>query len=241
MGHGRSDWAQNTPIETVYGLQDLGEHAVRVGSIVSYHRTGNVIWMDNMEDNINKWRVLGNGTGAAAALTTAEAHTGKQSMKVTGGSNGGALMQLNKQLPIPILSKIGFEVTILREANVKKMELWLFLYDGSYVHRARLTITTSPSELAIRGATGSDQTIATIPSMANISTLFQNVKYIVDFKNEKYDKAILFRKTYDLSEYTYEKKAVTADPRLSVDFIVYSDVGTNGIVYIDNIIFTENE
>ncbi|GAI56753.1 unnamed protein product, partial [marine sediment metagenome] len=55
MAHGQPDFGMYQIAKTIYRLADMGELAVRLGSIVTHDRRGDVIWMDNFDSGIAKW------------------------------------------------------------------------------------------------------------------------------------------------------------------------------------------
>ena len=60
MGHGYPDYGTQGPVSTVHSIQDLGELAVRLGSIVTFDRRGNVLWLDGFDSGIGAWSKGGN-------------------------------------------------------------------------------------------------------------------------------------------------------------------------------------
>jgi len=52
VAHGAPDWWGTEQTSTVHLVQDVGELAARLGSIVTFDRRGNVIWLTSFEDGL---------------------------------------------------------------------------------------------------------------------------------------------------------------------------------------------
>ena len=55
MTHGVQDFGASSGQNSTYGLTDLGELAVRLGSPVSFDRRGDVVMMETFEDGLDAW------------------------------------------------------------------------------------------------------------------------------------------------------------------------------------------
>jgi len=56
VAHGTPDWGVTAGARTVYQMTDLGELAVRLGSIVTHDRRGDVIFLEDFEEGMGRWR-----------------------------------------------------------------------------------------------------------------------------------------------------------------------------------------
>jgi len=63
MAHGTPDWGVTASKKTIYSLHDMGELAVRLGSIVSFDRRGDVIFSDSFQNGLGKVYASGVGAG----------------------------------------------------------------------------------------------------------------------------------------------------------------------------------
>lgn len=241
MPHGQPDWGPVAPTKTVYKLQDMAELAARLGSINTYDRRGETIWMDDFEDNIAKWRISTAGTGASITLSTDEARNGAKSAKLVAGSDGAHMAQMYKYFTYPVLSKIGLEVSISRKANVKDFILNLNIFDGTYKHAAEIMITTATNQVDYLDKYGSFQKLTTIPPFSGSDSDFQTIKFVVDFVNEKYAYFKIFGVEHDMSSYAYWKDPSSTQNRAWARILNTGDAGANGIIYVDDVIITQNE
>ena len=139
MPHGSPDWWGNIPSETVHGGLDTGELAVRLGSIVTFDRQGNVVWMDNFEGGLGPWMWGGGGDNNAVYLDAGCTMYGSLAALLHPGEEDDGDSWVQRILPYPVLGGLGFEIAFVPETNLKRIALSLLLYDGSdkYLYEAR--------------------------------------------------------------------------------------------------------
>ncbi|GAG14536.1 unnamed protein product, partial [marine sediment metagenome] len=118
MPHGVKPYGRTEAQNTVFGLQDMGELAARQGSIVTFDRRGNVIWYDDFESSLNKWLLYDLGVGAAVVESNEAARNGLVSCKVTTSAVLGQYSGIRHDHMIPVLSKLGFEISAAHENNI---------------------------------------------------------------------------------------------------------------------------
>jgi len=241
MAHGYPDYGIYTAKKTVYSLQDMAELAARLGSIVTFDRRGDVIWLDDFEDNINKWGQEPSGVGAAIALSTDAARNGGYSCKLTTGNVAGEYARIIHSGPYPILSKIGFEISFTLDTNTMRFRIGLSLYDGTYHSRASVQYNMPFARVEYVDENGVWQVLDTITPLRSGHTLFHTIKLVVDFVNYKYERLLLDSLSYDLTPYSLYRIGDTSSPVLLVDAIHYTNVDANISNYVDDAIITQNE
>lgn len=137
MSHGTPDWGSGQPVNTIYQLSDLSELAARLGSIVTFDRRGDVVWLDNFEDNIDKWTISVGGVGAAAILSGDEARNGAKSAKLTTGNLIGNMTVIYRYFGLAAIdTRLGFEYSFICNDDVK-------IYTFTEVYREGVLYTTS--------------------------------------------------------------------------------------------------
>ncbi len=111
---------QNTPLQIDKGGQDisLSETASRLGSIDTFDRRGQVLWMDDFEGGISKWTLSGDA-GYTIAASTDYAESGLVSCKMVTNAVLNNYAQIARMMPIPSLSKIGCEFSFIANNNLK--------------------------------------------------------------------------------------------------------------------------
>jgi len=119
MPHGTPDWGHTGPKETTFGLDDLGEQAVRLGSPHLWDRRGDVLWLTDFRNGLGDMIVAGPPLLGTVSLFTGLARQGAFCVQLA--ANVSATVGLEKGLPYPVLSRIGLEFSfsvVLRSAYI---------------------------------------------------------------------------------------------------------------------------
>lgn len=217
------------------------ELAARLGSIVTFDRRGSVIWLDDFEDNINKWEAQLYGTGAAVALSSTEARNGAKSVLLTTGNAAGDVTGIRKYLPYPTLTKVGFEISFRTNTDLREQSIHIYLWDGAKQWWAILYVKTYSEEIRYFNEAGSDAVLETSKVLYTNVSLFHTMKLVIDPINHRYVRAIVNEKEYDLSGQAMRSTASISTPRMCVGYLTYAQT-TGGILsYADDAIVTQNE
>lgn len=131
MPHGTPDWGHTGPKETTFGLDDLGELAARLGSLVTFDRRGDVLWLDDFEDGLAKVNIAVSGGGAYGALETAKSRSGAFDLRLVGGSSDAWTAQAVYILGYPALSSFGFEVSVAFVGELDYLQVRILLDTGT--------------------------------------------------------------------------------------------------------------
>lgn len=241
MAHGYPDWGQTAGTKTVYQLTDMAELAARLGSIVTFDRRGDVIWLDDFENTLNKWLASSAGSGASVALSVAQARNGAASALLTGGSDGTRLAQIRHLQPFPVLSKMGFEFSFCRPGTFESINLEADMWDG--VNHSQFYIRYDPVNDLLRYIDSNDAfvTFASGLNYGGYSTLFNTMKLVFDPDADEYVRFIFNNKGYSLADIAAWVEASAANPALDLRVILYSRSGQNDQAYVDDVIITQNE
>jgi len=241
MVHGFPDWGVTAGKKTTYQLKDMAELAVRLGSIVNSDRLGDVVWMDDFEASTLKWETYGTGTGNAQALSTETAKNGSQSCKLTTGNAQYNEARITHYSPMPVLGNIGAEMSFAIGAEIYAIVLYLRVYDGAYRNQTVIWIDPQNNELKYMDKNGAYQVFATGVDLYENDLMFHTAKLVVDFSAGYYIRFRLNNATYDLSAFQIEKSTSAILPRMDCIISVYNNSAGNHYVYIDDVIFTQNE
>lgn len=248
MPHGGPDWGTLGPISTIYTIEDMAELAVRLGSIVTFDRRGNVVWLDDFEGGINCWRAGYQGTGAGVASSAESVRNGAFSAKLTPGNAEDDYAWAGHYCPYPVVSKVGFEIsfaldddTPLLDPELKATSFTHTLRDGSYYHYAELQYLSADRKLQYRDENLAWQDLATNLLLHTYKTLFHTVKLVIDLSTQKYVRAILDNVEYDMSTLSYYYTSGTSAAYWWQGVRAIARKTTNPSVYVDDAILTQNE
>jgi len=241
MPHGVKPWG-GIRKEVVYAtMTDLAELAVRLGSIVSFDRRGDVIWWDGFEDTLNKWTASGYGTGNAQEVSTDYARNGQYSAKLTAGAQVGGWARIDHYMPYPVLGKMGFEFSFVQHAETDYMDVFFTLYDGTLYYPARIRLAYVDKKLQYYNSSFGWTDIATGWELYRFAGLFHTLKLVVDFANKEYSRLIVDSTTYDLSGISVPQASSSDSPHLEIGIKTVNASNFSGITYIDDVIVTQNE
>ena len=241
MGHTRPDWSTYGKLETVFALFDLGELAARLGSIDTFERGGNVIFLDDFEGGKGKWESGSFGDGSGTVLTAETARSGAYAVKLYCGAGIGRYARLTRYLPYPVIGKMGIEVSFAIPDVPAAFYLTLNLYNGTIVSRAMLQYKPSDESLSYRDSLGFFHIIASGLNLLRDLHSFHTLKLVADYKDVKYTRVILDQATYNLSSYALSSTADTTRAQLQAQLHAYSETAGASQVYIDDVIITQNE
>lgn len=218
------DWGALSAQQVVYEITDLGELAARLGSIDTFDRRGDVIWMDDFECGLKAWRVF----GGTADLSRSRALSGCYSARLVDAS-------VTHEEPYPVLTPMGVEMTFSGLGSVTWVQFRMDLYDGANLSSAWVR-WQSAGTLEILGPFGTWVQVATGVEFDDEPTRFDHWKLVVNWDAGRYERLLVNSTTYVLTSYGFYVSVDTSTPRLSID--VHTSGGT---VYLDNVILTYNE
>ncbi|MBA7472202.1 MAG: hypothetical protein GH156_00560 [Dehalococcoidia bacterium] len=241
MAHGTPDWAQYAAKSTVYGEIDTSELAVRLGSIVSYDRRGDVVWLDDFNSGLAEWELESWGLGKEIAISAVTARSAGFSCKLTAGSDDLHAATIRHILPFPVLSKLGFEFSFTYSNPFKFLELGCYLYFSTYALVALIKYTPETMKLQYQEDAIAWRDIATNVQFLTSDRLFNTMKLVVDAEAETFVRLLVNDAAYPLADIPIYKTFFGWIPRGSMDIYLEGRALENDIMYIDDVIITQNE
>jgi len=241
VAHGYPDYGTQGPISTVHSVQDMGELAARLKSIDTFDRRGNVIWLDDFESGIQKWRELGAGFGADFVWTTARSRNGSYSGKLITGVAIGNSGHIEHYQPYPVLSKMGLEVSFAKGDNWDDFYIRFFLYDGAFLHEVQFHWESADNCLYYLPQAGAEiQLLPAVPLYVS-DYMFNTFKVVADFVNNEYVRFIANERTFDLAGIPHRLTGMITIPFIACVITLYTNANASAIAYIDDVIITQNE
>jgi len=241
MVHTGPDYSEVYKQAKVYGNIDNAEVAARLGSIDTFDRRGNLVWMDDFEKGAAKWNLAGNGLGNTQAISATRARNGQSSMLLTCGSNGLLNAQMGKYMPLPALKTIGVEMSFSLGANVSRFSFNVWLYYNNRLYKAQLAFHVADEEIYYMNSAGANVLLDASHTFRETSSYWTTVKLVVDWSTGRYIRAIINDATYDLSAQLMNNTALVSDRYLYVLIDGYSVAASNGTIFVDDVIITQNE
>jgi len=240
MPHGGPDWSTGGQISTVHTVEDLGELAARLGSIVTFDRRGNVIWMDDFESGIEKWMPVEGDAGAALVWSSEHARNGGFSAKLSTDDDTDDDAVMLTALPYPVLSRIGYEFSFLRDNYLKTLRLRIELSTDVETLYAEIEWTAATGIWLYVDDTGFYN--LTPPTEFPIEySIFNTVKLVADYVKKEYVRLIVNNTVFDLSGKTLWSGLPLTDPSIIMNIIIVTSSNDVATLYTDDVIITQNE
>lgn len=242
MAHGTPDWWGNVPSETVHGGVDTGELAARLGSIVTFDRRGNIVWMDAFENGLGPWEWSGSGANNAVNLGTEITMHGSLAAYLHPGEEEAGEALIRHNLPFPVLGGIGIEVSFVPQEHMWDFDVILFLWDGArrYDYQARYShvagnvyVCTGLEEYTPVGAPG-------VQGEGWHSHCI--MKMVANCVTHKFERVLFNNHVYDASAHTVYSVADTDTKPVMVAYVSAFNTGVHLFdVPVDYVIVTQNE
>ena len=233
-----------TDPEDVYGNVHMvgnAELAARLGSIDTYERSGNILWMDDFEDNIDKWNLLVSDTTGSIALSTASARNGATSARLTTGPTADDYVALSKSLSFPVLGKFGLETSFTIAGDKEIIRFHLYLYSSGNSKLPVIEYDSENDTLRCQLGLVEWQTIATNLNLSRTAGLFHTMKLVCDFENGKYVELYLDNVLYPLTDIAIPTSGAITAPYLWIRIKYATNENASKTCYIDDVIVTQNE
>lgn len=235
------DWGALSAQATAFPVTDLGELAVRLGSIDSFDRRGDVLLLDDFEDGVDKWEAVLGGSGDSVTLSFARARNGRYSVLLTAAAAASPSARILRQLPYPVLSRFGLEVSFNFDAAVARLTFLFQLEDGTDRSVFAVRWEDADGELQYQDSSGSYVAFATGVDPQVPETLFHTLKLVVDGVNGNYVRVLYDDREYDLAGIAGAVSASAVSPRLTLMITLTGTDGQSQTVYVDDVITTQNE
>lgn len=241
MVHSLAPWSTKHRMETVFGNIDNNELAVRLGSINTFDRRGDTVWMDDFEAAALRWSAFTSNGDGSIKLNTEYAKSRGQSCKMTAPSGDGETAYMYKYLPLPRQSKIGFECSFTRHADISEIIMEFQFLDGTNLKIGGIICSFENNKLYYYNSVNAPIEFhdSWIPLSSNY--LFNTAKIVIDYATTKYMRAIVNDTQYDLSAYSYKSTGSELDPYLILNITVRNTKAGNPSIYVDDVIITQNE
>ena len=239
--HGAPDWSKYRRDAATFSVEDLAEHAARLGSIDVFDRRGDVLFLENFEHGLGAWATGALGAGDSVAISPAWSRSGGYCALLTNGTSGADETTLTTAVHYPQLSLFGFESAVAFDAGLWRLHWDIRHYDGVHFHQFLVRYDYATKLLQVSNA-GTYVTLATGLKLVVFGDyLYHDTKLVVDLSSNRYVRFILNDSEYDLSAYSRRELSSTESPHVNVEIRVYGIVTVASHVYVDNVILTQNE
>lgn len=241
MAHGTSDWGLVGPKRTVFGLDDVGEAAVRLGSPHLWDRRGDSIIIDNFGEGLGMARPETLGAGAEVNLIGGRAFHGAFCANLIAGSDGLRQASLRYYHGLPLAGPVGLEFSFTLHADVEYLTWEIHWHLGASILQAEVQLDYVNSRLEWEGPGGVFTAFATAVTLDAAAQSWNTGKLVGDFERREYVRFLLNGVVYDLTGNAVNEVGGGSNPHLVNTVELQGAALTNPSIHIDRVIVTQNE
>lgn len=239
MVHGQPDYGMYNLAQTIHRLADMGELAVRLGSINQFDRRGEQVWTDNFEAPVLKWTPNLLAGGNLPALSNVDFWMGQGSVLFQSNAAGSSILM--RDFPLIRTGKIGVEFWVkLAILTPGYFQIHLLISDGTNESSAYLRLDNQAQTAQINTNLGW-VTVSTRFSANPPIYIWTPVKIVANTDTDMYERLIIGSHEIDLTAHTLFTGGVTANEYLRVNFTMLDTAAGAISTYMDNFILTQNE
>ena len=205
MPSGNRDGFDPGQVSSASGGGAVNELAARLGSIVLRHRGGNVIFIEDFEDSLSRWRITLNGALATITQDALISFRGASSAKFTGDSADPDENRIEQRLAGLVTKKMGLSFWF-------RVDSVAFILEAKLIIRNALEVVTYGVELDhvandISLFSGVTSTTQIIGDMGYIATGhdWHNIKIVINTEDGTYNSFCIDGDEIDVSGVTVTK------------------------------------
>ncbi|MBA7474244.1 hypothetical protein ES707_09592 [subsurface metagenome] len=214
MPHGTPDWGLVGPKSTVYGLDDLGEHAVRLGSPHLWDRLGDLLWQTTFAHGLGDVTLMVAIAGSSVHLHTGYARQGAFCAQLTEPDIALANAYIQKHLPLPVTSRVGIECSFSFDDDLLYFGVGFTGNNGALTFEAYARYDHQNGRLEYEDNLGVYQLITDDFYLREFFDDTHVMKLVVDFFSEEYVRVIVDDQTFLLTGIAYRTFGVPANTLL---------------------------
>jgi len=241
MAHGAPDDSNIVKIGDTHRVDDMAELAARLGSPVSFIRSGEVLFLDDFACGLNGWTKTWVPADGNILPSNERVVTGGVSGYLVSGTGANPIATLYKLFPLPTISKLGLAVTFSIGAAGRWFHFGLSYQDG--LHLYVFSIRYDPG-LETLGYTDIDGDPVTIATQVILSELVNNrniLKLVIDLRTGCYVRLYLNNVEYSLAGISGQVVDEDDPARISLSCMVWGDGLAFTELWVDSVVLTGNE
>lgn len=237
------DFGTQTTEEAYPLINDLGELAARLGSIATYDRRGNVVYLDDFEAPVLKWGISGDPfhTGWSGVLDSTSPRSGAQDLKLTTDAYSDNFVKALKQIQFRGSYRVGGEICFSLPSANSDWRLEVGVYTGTRVVDGWLKFDYTAGRLYYMNSAGTYVELASSITLVSTTFTHYNTKLVIDAETEKYVRLLFGNTEYDLSAISCRASDSVLGLRTFYNIYVYNQDATAVSTCFDDFIATINE
>lgn len=222
-------------------LNDMAELAARIGSIVNFDRTGQVVFASAFEHGTAPFYFT-NVSGSESILVSSPVFIGDYAFAIKSAAPGiDSFGLFGKTFAPNEYNKWGLQLGVCFTAAFSKFKLSFLIDNGVNFFTAQITYNYATGIFTLYNNVGGETTFLTKVIIPPFSGYFHTFKLVIDTVTHQYIRLKIDDYEIGLSNYTYFSQATASNPAYSTEarFDVLSGQTTQCI--IDHIVITTGE
>lgn len=241
MPHGKPDWGIDWSPRTVRGLEDLGEHAVRLGSPHLWDRRGDVIFQCDFAEGLQGLRWYEVPPGLVHELYAGNSMKGAFSVRGVCGPAAGEVVGVTKSIPFPVASRIGLEVAHNFAITFAYFTLEIHIITAAAEVSGAVRIDRVNNRLQYDDGTPGWANFGAAPNVYLSNEILHVMKLVIDATTGQYVRMILDDIEEDLRGIPLNPVGAGGMSHVIIEVYGENVAFPAAEVFIDNVIFTQNE
>ena len=235
------DGSKYLPGSTRFPLMDMGELAVRLGSVDSYDRRGEVLALVNFAHGVGGLTTALSGVGSEVRVVADPVFMGPFGLQLIGGSTLSRYSRVFFYASPSKVGQWGFEASFSFGSDVESLELVTQYYDGENEHDAAVRILAADWSVQVQKHPSTWVTVGEFGYFGAPGSSFHHLKLVADYATGKYVRVMFGNREVDISEYTLPLAGTPGEYNVVHRVTVVSTPGNNGVVTLGHLLVTGNE
>jgi hypothetical protein len=241
LPHDQPDNLEWLPGSTRYPMNDAGELAARLGSIVTYDRRGEVLFLDDMRFGIAGWRPSSLPVGASVKVGADVNSTYGYKMILTSGADAGFGMYVTHTYGVPALSQYGAEFGFAIKDPLLFFSFGIVSDQPTTQYNYEISFNLFTKKLEYRNTGGTYTPFANIGTIPDLRLIQHVFKMVADVESGEYMRVLFDNQQYDLSGIAAQQVASSGDGLLQFSINLYTYNNAYPQVHVNYFILTGNE
>lgn len=232
------DWL---PGSARFPLSDMGELAVRLGSLVSYDRRGEVVFADGFDLGLSPYAASTSGVGAKILIGSIYAGPSGYNCRMTPGTAVDKYALLFRSGTPLIVDNLGLELSFNVSTPFKALGITIHDYSGTIKTDYSLAIACATNELSYESTGPTDIPFAIIPPPIDGAGVPHTLKMVIARAKSCYLRVLYDDNFYDLSNCPAWIAPQISTRSIQFTCWITSDGVANRLMLANHIILTANE
>ena len=241
MPRGQPDYGMYASKTASASVSDMGEVASRLGSIDTYDKRGDVIYLDDFEAPVLKAEYDESVAGGSAILDSENVKTQAQSVKLTSPAGAGESCTLRFPVVVQAALQMGAEIHFSNLSTNCFLAWEIAWATGALFYLANIKLDPVANKLYYYDSTGAYQELDDIETPRQKPHLFHVLKLVADFDSGQYTRLQYDNREYDLTAYAMQVSALVVSPYIPCLLTLHNLGALAGEVWLDNFILTQAE